>query len=131
MAENDTAEILTLNQKLLDSIDRQDWKTYSALCDPTLSAYEPEALGQLVVGLPFHEFYFKLEGSGRPKQSTMASPSVRLMGDVALLTCVRLSQRVNADGSPTSVAMEETRVWQKQNGTWRHVHFHRSPPAKA
>ena len=24
-------------------------------------------------------------------------------------------------------AFEETRVWQRRDGRWRHVHFHRSP----
>ncbi|MFM8486316.1 MAG: hypothetical protein ACKOCH_08260 [Bacteroidota bacterium] len=23
--------------------------------------------------------------------------------------------------------MEETRVWHRQQGKWKHVHFHRSP----
>ena len=27
-------------------------------------------------------------------------------------------------------ATEETRIWQKQSGAWKHVHFHRSVPAK-
>jgi calcium/calmodulin-dependent protein kinase (CaM kinase) II len=60
----------------------------------------------------------------------MASPHVRVMGDVAVLSYVRLNQRVSADGTPTTKAVEETRVWQKQNGMWKHVHFHRSNPAK-
>jgi len=123
---DDARELLELNQQLLDSIDRQDWKAYAALCDPSLSAFEPEALGQRIVGLGFHEYYFKLESSSRPKQSTMASPDVRLMGDSAVVTYVRVSQRLAADGTPVSAAAEETRVWQKQNGKWRHVHFHRS-----
>ena len=28
------------------------------LCDPHLTAFEPEALGNLVEGLEFHKFYF-------------------------------------------------------------------------
>lgn len=124
---DETKTLLEISQKLLDSIDKQDWKTYISLCDPTLTAFEPEALGQQVVGMPFHEFYFKLEPSGRPKQSTIASPQVRVMGDAAVVSYVRVSQRVGADGVPSSGAAEETRVWQKQGGSWKHVHFHRSP----
>jgi hypothetical protein len=26
--------------------------------------------------------------------------------------------------------VEETRVWQRQNGRWKHVHFHRSAPTR-
>jgi calcium/calmodulin-dependent protein kinase (CaM kinase) II len=119
-------ELLELSQRLLDSIDEQDWSTYIELCDPTLTAYEPEAVGQLVEGMPFHEFYFKLPGSGRPKQSSIAAPRVRLMGNVAVVTYVRLVQRIDGDGHVGTAGHEETRVWQQQDGNWRHVHFHRS-----
>ena len=121
-----SAELLKLNQKLLDSIASADWKTYQELCDPTLTCFEPEAMGQLVEGMEFHRFYFQLPGATAPFNTTMASPHVRVMGDVAVISYVRLNQRVSADGSPTTKAVEETRVWQKQNGVWKHVHFHRS-----
>jgi calcium/calmodulin-dependent protein kinase (CaM kinase) II len=49
------------------------------------------------------------------------------MGDVAVVAYTRLNQRVDADSSPTTVGFEETRVWQRRDGRWRHVHFHRSP----
>ena len=63
MADAVTQELLQLNQRLLDSIARADWKTYEELCDPSLSAFEPESQGQLVEGLPFHRFYFNLGGA--------------------------------------------------------------------
>jgi hypothetical protein len=31
---------------------------FRRLCDPHLTAFEPEALGNLVEGLEFHKFYF-------------------------------------------------------------------------
>ena len=54
MAES---ELLELTQQLLYSIDQQDWQVYTRLCDSTLSAFEPEALGNLVEGMEFHEFF--------------------------------------------------------------------------
>jgi hypothetical protein len=48
-----------------------------------------------------------------------------VMGDVAVISYVRLNQRVNG-GVPSVRAVMETRVWEKQNGAWKHVHFHRS-----
>ena len=122
-----TQELLLLNQRLLDSIAGADWKTYEELCDPSLTAFEPEARGQLVEGLPFHHFYFRLGGAKGEHNTTMASPRVRVMGDVAVVAYVRLNQRVDAQGTPLVSAVEETRVWQRQGGHWRHVHFHRSP----
>jgi calcium/calmodulin-dependent protein kinase (CaM kinase) II len=119
-------ELLALTQRLLDSITKADWATYSELCDPTLTAIEPEAPGQLVSGLDFHRFYFELGGIRGPHRTTMCSPQVRIMGDVAVVSYARLIQRLGQDGLPATVGSTETRVWQRQGGKWRHVHFHRS-----
>ena len=123
---SDTEELLQLNARLLASIAGKDWATYQELCDPTLTAFEPEARGQLVEGLDFHRWYFNLAGNPGHHHTTMATPKVRVVGDVAIVAYVRLSQRVAPDGTPTTTAFEETRIWQKQNGRWKHVHFHRS-----
>jgi calcium/calmodulin-dependent protein kinase (CaM kinase) II len=125
-ADPNVEELVRLNQRLLDAIARADWAEYRDLCDPMLTCFEPEAVGQLVEGLDFHEFYFKLGPVKETYCTTMAGPHVRLMGDVAVVAYVRLNQRVQADGSPVTRAVEETRVWQRQNGKWKHVHFHRS-----
>ena len=37
---------------------------------------------------------------------------------------------LDGDNKPVTTAFEETRVWRKQAGGWRHVHFHRSAPTK-
>jgi calcium/calmodulin-dependent protein kinase (CaM kinase) II len=121
-------ELLALNQRLLESILAADWATYESLCDPSLSAFEPEGRGQRIEGLPFHRFYFERGGCGDPRQVTMASPHVRLMGDAAVVSYVRLVQKIDAAGAPITIATEETRVWQRREGRWRHVHFHRSLP---
>ncbi len=126
MPSSDRDELLSVSHQLLDAIDRRDWKAYSELCDPTLTAFEPEAVGHLVEGMPFHEFYFSGEASRLRVQSTIASPHVRLMGDSAVVSYVRLTQRWGEGGPPVTIAGEETRVWQRQNATWKHVHFHRS-----
>lgn len=121
-------ELLTLNQRLLESIFSADWQTYEDLCDPSLSAFEPEGRGQLIVGMPFHRFYFDLGAGEGPYHVSMASPQVRWLGDdAAVISYVRLVQKL-VGGSPVTVATEETRVWQRRDGQWRHVHFHRSLP---
>jgi calcium/calmodulin-dependent protein kinase (CaM kinase) II len=126
MPDDATRELIELNQQLLDSIARGDWAAYKALCDPGLTAFEPEARGHLVEGMAFHKFYFDLGRSEQPYNSTISSPQVRLLGDVAVVSYVRLLQMVAEDGAPQTAVFEETRVWQKQPGGWRHVHFHRS-----
>jgi ketosteroid isomerase-like protein len=120
------AELLRLNQRLLDAIAGGDWNTYQELCDPALTAIEPESAGHLVEGLEFHRFYFDLGGIHGQHQTTMANPQVRILGEVALVTYTRLIQRIGPDGAPITTVSAETRVWQRQQGRWRHVHFHRS-----
>jgi calcium/calmodulin-dependent protein kinase (CaM kinase) II len=119
--------LLDLNARLLKSIQDGDWKTYAELCDPTLSAFEPEARGHLVEGMEFHRFYFNPERKARPANTTMSSPHVRMMGENAAVLCyVRLVQTVDDAGQAHTRRGEETRVWERRDGVWRHVHFHRS-----
>lgn len=130
MSQSAVSELLELSQKLLDVIAKGDWETYQLLCDPTLSAFEAEARGHLVEGLEFHEFYFALPRSNSPVQNTISCPRVRLLGEnAAVVTYVRLTQKLDAAGHPVTNRTEETRVWERQDGVWRHVHFHRSSNA--
>ncbi len=122
-----TAELLKLSQELLNSIAAGDWEKYAKLCDPSLSCFEPEARGHLVEGMAFHRYYFDLQPSTSPRNNTIASPHVRVIGDTAIVCYVRLTQKLDGSGNPVTVATEETRIWQKQPQGWRHVHFHRSP----
>ena len=128
MNDATATELLQVNQRLLDSIADGDWAVYQELCDPTLTAVEPESHGQLVEGLPFHRFYFDLGGIRGRHHTTMVSPHVRVMGDVAVISYLRLVQKLGNEG-PTTAASSETRVWQRQDGKWRHVHFHRTAMA--
>lgn len=121
-------ELLDLSRKLLQAIDARDWDAYAALCHPELSAYEPEAGGHLIVGLPFHKFYFDLNNAGMKRQSTICSPRVQLAAPTcAVVTYVRLMQSCDRDGKVAESAGSETRVWVKGSDGWKHTHFHRSP----
>lgn len=126
--EAEREEIVELTARLLMAISHGDWETYTQLCDPSLTCFEPEACGHLVDGLDFHKFYFDLPGSDEAVQSTIVTPHVRVVGDMALIAYVRLTQKT-VNGSPISTAVQETRVWQKLGGRWKHIHFHRSPQA--
>src|ERR671918_76227 len=92
-------ELLSLNQRLLDAIAAADWATYTELCDPSVTCFEPEAAGHLVQSMAFHEHYFKLGPVSGEHCTTMASPHVRVMGDAAVVSYGRLNQRV-VDGRP-------------------------------
>src|SRR5262245_13835902 len=129
MSNELTQQLLELNQMLLVAIVSGDWKTYESLCDPSITCFEPEARGQIAVGMAFHKYFFDLPGSPQKpaKNVTMSQPHVRAMGDdAAVVSYVRLTQSLDASGTPQTGRVEETRVWQKIGGQWKHVHFHRS-----
>jgi ketosteroid isomerase-like protein len=119
--------LLEASRKLLKSIDAGDWKAYSALCDDSLTCFEPEAEGHLVTGMPFHKFYFDLPPSKSPRLSSISSPDVRVIGDVGIVCYVRLVQKLDASGAPITATVSETRIWRKEGEKWKHIHFHRSP----
>jgi hypothetical protein len=132
MAADPTEQLLALNHKLLVAIVTGDWATYEKLCDPSITCFEPEARGQVAVGMAFHTYYFELPGAPQKpaKNVTISQPHVRLMGpDAAVLSYVRLTQSLDATGAPQTGKAEETRVWQRIGGEWKHVHFHRSANA--
>jgi len=126
MSDATTTELLALNRRLLESIVAGDWAAYEELCDPSLTCFEPETGGQWVEGMGFHHFYFKLGGASGPVHITVSTPHVRVMGDVAVISYIRLVQKLDGGGGPITARSEETRVWQRQGGRWRHVHFHRT-----
>ncbi len=119
-------QVLDLNERLLVSITEGDWETYTELCDPTLTAFEPESRGQLVEGMDFHGFYFDQGGISGPHNTTVCAPHVRLLDNVAVVCCVRLLQRLDDAGKSVTFRSEETRIWHRKDDVWRHVHFHRS-----
>ena len=99
-----TNELLQLSQELLDSIATGDWATYARLCDADLSAFEPEARGQRVMGLDFHRYYFDLGAPEQPRHTTIVDPQVRLLGqDVALITYIRLVQAQTPVPNPAPI----------------------------
>lgn len=131
LATSDTeAELIEVNGRLLAAISEGDWEAYADLCADSLTAFEAESRGQLVAGLDFHRFYFELPSSDRlgpAARTEMIAPHVRLLGpDAGIVSYVRLVQSVTASVTPVTSRSEETRVWQRINGRWQHVHFHRS-----
>lgn len=125
--DNARQEIVDLTARLLDSIASGDWEIYAGLCAADLTAFEPEACGHRIEGLEFHRFYFDNLSHRHAVNTTLCQPHVRFAGpDAAVIAYVRLQQKMSGDGVPVTTRHEETRVWQRVNGRWLHVHFHRS-----
>uniref|UniRef100_A0A915A9F2 Calcium/calmodulin-dependent protein kinase type II n=1 Tax=Parascaris univalens TaxID=6257 RepID=A0A915A9F2_PARUN len=123
-------EIVRVTQQLLDAISCKDYDSYAKLCDPSMTCFEPEALGNLIEGMDFHKFYFDNSAGIRgPKiHTTLLNPNVHLMGDEgACIAYIRLTQFIDRNGEARSRQAQETRVWQKRNGRgWVCVHVHRT-----
>ncbi|XP_067128961.1 calcium/calmodulin-dependent protein kinase type II alpha chain-like isoform X4 [Centruroides vittatus] len=122
-------EIIKMTECLLESINNGDYATYIKLCDPHMTAFEPEALGNLVEGMDFHRFYFEnvLGKQIKNLHTLMLNPAVHLLGeDAACIAYVRLTQYIDKSDMAHTQRSEETRLWHKKDGKWQNIHFHRS-----
>ncbi|XP_046690226.1 calcium/calmodulin-dependent protein kinase type II subunit gamma isoform X10 [Silurus meridionalis] len=120
-------EIIKITEQLIEAINNGDFEAYTRICDPGLTSFEPEALGNLVEGMDFHKFYFEnlLSKNSKPVHTTILNPHVHLIGeDAACIAYIRLTQYIDSQGRPRSCQSEETRVWHRRDSKWLNVHFH-------
>lgn len=122
-------EIIKVTEQLIEAINNGDFEAYTKICDPGLTSFEPEALGNLVEGTDFHRFYFEnaLSKGHKPIHTILLNPHVHLIGeDAACVAYIRLTQYMDANGLPRTMQSEETRVWHRRDSKWQNIHFHRS-----
>ncbi|XP_051539933.1 calcium/calmodulin-dependent protein kinase (CaM kinase) II beta 1 isoform X4 [Myxocyprinus asiaticus] len=120
-------EIIKITEQLIEAINNGEFEAYAKICDPGLTCFEPEALGNLVEGMDFHRFYFEnlLSKNSKPIHTTILNPHVHLIGeDAACIAYIRLTQYIDGQGRPHSSQSEETRVWHRRDSKWQNVHFH-------
>ncbi|XP_073776954.1 calcium/calmodulin-dependent protein kinase type II subunit gamma isoform X11 [Danio rerio] len=120
-------EIIKITEQLIEAINNGDFEAYTRICDPGLTSFEPEALGNLVEGMDFHKFYFEnlLSKNSKPVHTTILNPHVHLIGeDAACIAYIRLTQYIDGQGRPRSSQSEETRVWHRRDAKWLNIHFH-------
>ncbi|XP_025032380.1 calcium/calmodulin-dependent protein kinase type II subunit beta isoform X3 [Python bivittatus] len=120
-------EIIKITEQLIESVNNGDFEAYAKICDPGLTSFEPEALGNLVEGMDFHRFYFEnlLSKNNKPIHTTILNPHVHVIGeDAACIAYIRLTQYIDGQGRPRTCQSEETRVWHRRDGKWQNVHFH-------
>ncbi|XP_037536131.1 calcium/calmodulin-dependent protein kinase type II subunit gamma isoform X11 [Nematolebias whitei] len=120
-------EIIKMTEQLIEAINNGDFEAYTRICDPGLTSFEPEALGNLVEGMDFHKFYFDnlLSKNSKPVHTTILNPHVHLIGEeAACIAYIRLTQYIDSQGRPRSCQSEETRVWHRRDAKWLNVHFH-------
>ncbi|XP_053752883.1 calcium/calmodulin-dependent protein kinase type II subunit beta isoform X7 [Panthera pardus] len=120
-------EVIKITEQLIEAVNSGDFEAYAKICDPGLTSFEPEALGNLVEGMDFHRFYFEnlLAKNSKPIHTTILNPHVHVIGeDAACIAYIRLTQYIDGQGRPRTSQSEETRVWHRRDGKWQNVHFH-------
>ncbi|KAF3849206.1 hypothetical protein F7725_015703 [Dissostichus mawsoni] len=108
-------EIIKITEQLIEAVNNGDFE--AKICDPGLTSFEPEGLGNLVEGMDFHRFYFDnlLSKNSKPIHTTILNPHVHMIGDeAACIAYIRLTQFVDVQGHPRSSQSEETRVWHRR-----------------
>uniref|UniRef100_A0A3Q3GCH6 calcium/calmodulin-dependent protein kinase n=1 Tax=Kryptolebias marmoratus TaxID=37003 RepID=A0A3Q3GCH6_KRYMA len=122
-------EIIKVTEQLIEAINNGDFEAYTKICDPGLTSFEPEALGNLVEGTDFHRFYFEnvLSRGKQPIHTILLNPHVHLIGDeAACIAYIRLTQYIDSNRMPRTIQSEETRIWHRRDSKWQNIHFHRS-----
>ncbi|XP_064207899.1 calcium/calmodulin-dependent protein kinase type II subunit alpha-like [Anguilla rostrata] len=122
-------EIIKVTEQLIEAISNGDFESYTKMCDPSVTAFEPEALGNLVEGLDFHRFYFEnlWSKNSKPVHTTILNPHIHLIGEeAACIAYIRITQYIDTNGMPRTAQSEETRIWHRRDSKWQIVHFHRS-----
>ncbi len=120
-------EIRTTLFSLLHSIQRGDLETYRAMVSPSLTCFEPSTTGHRVEGLDFHLFMTRNHPPPRDYHLEIVSPVIKAHADMGYASYTLLASRATGAGV-TTTSTNETRIFEKQHGRWKMIHFHRSSP---
>eukprot|EP00961_Rhodomonas_salina_P127652 1721167-Rhodomonas_salina.3 len=82
-SQGEEAAVLAAVHDVLEAAGTGDWAKYEPLCDKDITCFEPESVGNVAKGLPFHKFYFNMPAGGSPrpihnKEISSCSPVVSL-----------------------------------------------------
>ncbi|XP_065143767.1 calcium/calmodulin-dependent protein kinase type II subunit alpha isoform X8 [Paramisgurnus dabryanus] len=111
-------EIIKVTEQLIEAISNGDFESYMKMCDPSVTAFEPEALGNLVEGLDFHRFYFEnlWSKNSKPVHTTILNPHIHVIGDeAACIAYIRITQYLDINGMPCTAQSEESRIWHRKD----------------
>jgi calcium/calmodulin-dependent protein kinase (CaM kinase) II len=110
---------------LLHAIRSGDNDFYKKHVSADLTCFEPESQGHIVDGLPFHEFFMTNFKNEDPYHLELIRPTIRVYGDTGY-TAYTMVILKKTEGKAVMTKVNETRIWNKQDGIWCMVHFHRS-----
>jgi len=114
---------------LLDSVQRADVEAYQSMVDKDLTCFEPETRGHQICGIDFHLFMTTTRKSSGRYHLEIVDPVFRVYGDTGYASYTLLASREGGDAVRIN-AMNETRIFVRQDTQWKMVHFHRSPASR-
>ncbi len=111
--------------KLIHAIEKADGDSYRQLVAEEVTCFEPETSGAQVKGRAMHLFFVK--NSKVPDQYffEIIDPTIKIYGEFAFAAYTFLHAEVSG-GETTSRTENVTRIFHKEQGDWKMVHFHRS-----
>nr|XP_002119355.1 calcium/calmodulin-dependent protein kinase type II delta chain [Ciona intestinalis] len=126
-------EVFHATEQLMQSINSRNFAAYSRFCSNDFTCFDPLSMGNLMHGNDFQKYYFETAPkSEHLRKSSILNPHIVLLGgDVAYIAYICLTQYIDGSGKPVSVQTEETRIWNKVEGSWRNSHLHRSESVTA
>ena len=111
--------------KLLHAVEKADVETYRQLVSNEVTCFEPETGGAQVKGRSMHLFFVK--NSIVPDQYffEIIDPTFKVYGDAAIAAYTFLLTEIS-DGETAISTENVTRIFHREQGVWKMVHFHRS-----
>lgn len=115
----------TALMSLLHAVQKADIDTYLTRVSDQVTCFEPETRGHLLRGIGLHRF---LVEQARPVETyhiELIDPVIRVAGNMAFAA---YTLHLTETGGPDETIQSEnvTRIFQKEDGNWQMVHFHRS-----
>ncbi len=117
--------IETCLMELLHSIQKADIKTYLSRVSEQVSCFEPETRGHLLKGIGLHRYLVEQAVPAENYHIELIDPLIRVEGDMAFTAyTLHLTEISNKEEHICSENV--TRIFQRENLSWKMIHFHRS-----
>ncbi len=121
-------ELLNITWQMLEAIHTGDYETYGLFTSEELSCFE-DVCAYRIDGLEFHLSLISQMArnpANRPERFDILSPRIQLYGETGIVTYTRL-MTYSDNGKPKWQTYNESRVFVRESGEWKMVHFHRTP----
>ncbi|MCG8566872.1 MAG: nuclear transport factor 2 family protein [Desulfobacterales bacterium] len=119
-------EVETCLMDLLHSVQQADIETYLSRVSPEVSCFEPESRGHLLRGLGLHRFLVEAARPVEKYHIELVDPLIRVGKDMAYVAYTLHLTELDGGKQAQLTAENVTRIFQREDGGWKMVHFHRS-----